>query len=93
MSNTTESAVNNPAILSDLPFKVRVLWGSPKDREPDDEPTEYEFHTEAERDAFLHGAEEGVGWMAHEVIEQNSDGTWPEPESVVEDVEENEEGE
>jgi hypothetical protein len=37
---------------------------------------------EAERESFLYGAEEGAGWMAHEDLHQNEDGTWPESESI-----------
>jgi hypothetical protein len=43
MSDTPETHIN---IAGDSkPFKVSILRGNPKDREPDDEPTEYAFAT------------------------------------------------
>lgn len=49
-------------------FKVKIRWGS---MEPTD-PFEYEFKTEAERDAFLYGVEESSGWMDYEIVEDDT---------------------
>lgn len=62
--------------IEEKQFTVRILWGMEPDS--DNEPTEYSFATEAELDAFLHGVEEGSGWIDYKVIYPNADGAWPE---------------
>jgi hypothetical protein len=76
---------NNPnaPVVDEKPFKIRILWG--QSHEPDDEPTQYEFATEAEFDAFMHGVDEANGWLNYEVFNQNADSTWPEPEREEEE--------
>lgn len=44
-----------------MPFKLYVVWGKCIDK--DTTISEYEFETEAERLAFIDGADESNGWM------------------------------
>ena len=47
-------------------FSTTILWG--KSPEPDAEPVKYEFDTQRELDAFIHGINESDGWMGcHEI--------------------------
>ena len=54
-------------------FSVTILWGQALRK---DEPDTYEFDTEKELYAFLHGVEESSGWMEYEILCEMSDGTW-----------------
>ncbi len=46
---------------------LKILWG--EDPDPAfDEPETYTFHTERERDSFLLGCHECLGWQDFEVI-------------------------
>ena len=53
-----------------MPFKITILWGSAAWREPDDEPVDYHFKTEAEMNAFMDGVRAMDGWTAYEVIDE-----------------------
>ena len=44
-----------------MPFKVYVVWG--ETLMSDDKIHDYEFATEAEREAFILGVEESNGWL------------------------------
>jgi len=46
---------------------LKILWGEDP-QPPYDEPETYEFNTQAERDAFVFGAIECLGWQDFEVI-------------------------
>ena len=46
--------------------KVTIVWGK---LHPDDtDPVTYNFFSEAEKDAFLKGVDEGVGWHNWDTI-------------------------
>jgi hypothetical protein len=49
-----------------MSFKITIRWGMPSSEQ---EPTTYEFATQAELTAFMLGVEECDGWMEYEVIE------------------------
>lgn len=59
--------------MSNEKFSVTILWGQALRK---DEPDTYEFDTEKELHAFLHGVEESSGWMEYEILCEMSDGTW-----------------
>jgi hypothetical protein len=52
---------------------VTILWGQALRK---DKPDTYEFDTEEELYAFLHGVEESSGWMEYEILCEMSDNTW-----------------
>ena len=54
-------------------YSVTILWGHALRK---DKPDTYEFDTEEELYAFMHGAEESSGWMEYEILCEMSDGTW-----------------
>ncbi len=47
---------------------ITILWGQCP--EPHEEPTTYEFKTQAELDAFCLGVNEMDGWLGYEEIEE-----------------------
>lgn len=49
--------------------EVKILWGSEEARK-ENEPIEYEFDTELELLAFLHGVDEASGWLDYEIIDE-----------------------
>lgn len=57
--------------------KVVIQWGSTL-ASIDVEPCEYEFDTEAELAAFLHGVDEAAGWLDYEVVEPSGLSQWVE---------------
>lgn len=52
---------------------VTILWGQALRK---DEPDTYEFDTEKELEAFMHGVNESSGWMEYDILCEMSDGTW-----------------
>ena len=48
-------------------FKVTVWWGKEAVNDANNLGKTYEFETQAERDAFLLGAEEAEGWSEFSV--------------------------
>ena len=54
-------------------FSITILWGQALRK---DEPDTYEFDTEKELEAFLHGVNESSGWMEYDILCEMSDGTW-----------------
>jgi hypothetical protein len=81
MSDTPEtsvSATTDQPAADPRPFKVRIIFGSkPYRRESSNVPSEFAFATAAELDAFLLGVEETSGYLDHEQIDPNPDGSWP----------------
>lgn len=63
-----------------MSYSVTILWG--ESPEPGDEPKTYTFTTEAERDAFLLGVDEGDGWHGHEIISESEDLPPDAPEEI-----------
>jgi len=59
--------------MSEEKFSITILWGEYP--EPDAEPVKYEFDTQKELNAFLHGVNESSGWMDYTTMVQMSDGT------------------
>jgi len=51
-------------------FSITILWGETP--EPDDEPITYEFDTQKELKAFIHGINESDGWMGWEEIDSTN---------------------
>lgn len=56
-------------------YKIKIHWGSESARK-ENEPIEYEFETERDRNFFLEGVDEAAGWLDYEIIEE----TYDEPE-------------
>ena len=54
-------------------FSITILWGHALRK---DKPDTYEFDTEEELYAFMHGVNESSGWMEYEILCEMSDGTW-----------------
>ena len=48
-------------------FSITILWGETP--EPDAEPITYEFDTQKEINAFIHGFNESDGWWGFEEID------------------------
>lgn len=64
---------------------VMIVWGEAAGREVEDvfrgtrkefmdaSPSEYEFNSRKELNAFLHGAHEAIGWLDHKVFTKARD--------------------
>jgi len=57
---------------------VKIKWGSEATRQEvyakmNLPPSEYEFATEGEAEAFLDGIEEAMGWVDYEVVEEEEE--------------------
>lgn len=50
-------------------YRVKILWGSNPELD-EREPIEYEFATTGELAAFLHGVDEGNGWLEYDLVEE-----------------------
>ena len=53
--------------MSKEKFSITILWGETP--EPDAEPITYEFDTQKELNAFIHGINECDGWWGFEEID------------------------
>lgn len=63
-----EDAINTPK--EERKHKAVLRWGSEMTREDNEGVSStYNFDTTAERDAFMYGVDEAIGWSDYELVE------------------------
>lgn len=63
-----DDAIKTPA--GSDPHKTVIRWGSEMTRQDNEGVSStYNFETKAERDAFMYGVEEAIGWSDYELVE------------------------